>query len=164
MAAFSKGDTPATLPESAVKVVGQERRNVRQGGRHWIEFEFQFDDPNRARRDYRTTFRVDPKTRLPLDMTEEFSSAGKRESRTFVFDYPAEGPRDIYAQGAPRDADDVELRSQPNPQRADDLATLAKLAGGHALKLDQLVWSKPPIKPPSDPKRPYFVVGPLPVP
>jgi hypothetical protein len=29
---------------------------------------------------------------------------------------------------------------------------------------DQLVWSKPLIRPPNDPKRPYFVVGPLPAP
>ena len=61
--------------------------------------------------------RVDPEKKLPDSMT---FTCGKEKMQA-TFDYPAEGPADIYALGVPRDAP-VEDRMPPP-----DLSRILKL-------------------------------------
>ena len=113
-AALGKGTV--TLPNSPVKIVSQSQKPVNEGGRQSIEFRLRFDDPRRNPHEYETTFHVDPKTHLPLDMIEEFPGAQKPLTRKFVFDYPAAGPSDIYELGVPRETPVVDRR-QPRDAR-----------------------------------------------
>jgi hypothetical protein len=69
-------------------VVSRQRREVREAGKKWIEFEIVFFRGGDV-----GTLRVDPETRLPASL------ATKAEKWTF--DYPADGPADIYALGVP---------------------------------------------------------------
>lgn len=76
------------------KIVKQERREVKEGGASWIEFHLTMarGEMNQA------VLRVDPKTKLPAYVL--FTSPHNKEKVTkFEFDYPAEGPADIYAAG-----------------------------------------------------------------
>jgi hypothetical protein len=105
--ALSNGGKLVKEPESRVKVLAQSHREIEEGNRKWIEFDFQFRDPRRMPPEYRTTFRVDPETRLPATMTEHYtfqdqSGAKEMDGRILVFDYPENGPADIYALGVPK--------------------------------------------------------------
>ncbi|MGA2255429.1 MAG: hypothetical protein ABSG53_12255, partial [Thermoguttaceae bacterium] len=83
---FMAGGSWTFLDEN---VVSQKRREVLEGGKCWVEFEVVF-----SRGEEKTgTLRVDPGTRLPAYL--------KTKSQTFTFQYPAEGPADIYALGVP---------------------------------------------------------------
>ncbi len=113
----SEGDRALQLPESPIQIVGRTRRDVSDRdvtGRdcRWIEYTFACRDPRRAPHDYQMTFRVDPKTQLPVEMrsTEKFSSNDPAVERIFALDYPEAGPSDIYALGAPPDAQVVDRR------------------------------------------------------
>jgi hypothetical protein len=71
------------------EVVSQKRREVWEAGKKWIEFDVEF-----SRGDIRSgTLRVDPETRLPVFLA--------MKSYKCLFDYPADGPSDIYAVGVP---------------------------------------------------------------
>lgn len=78
------------------KILRQERREVAEEGKTWIEFEMLLSrgQMNQA------TLRVDPETRLPVHLRMT-SPRDKSKSVTMQFDYPADGPQDIYALGAP---------------------------------------------------------------
>ena len=80
------------------KILEQQRREVVEGGKTWIEFQMVLwrREMNQA------TLRVDPKTRLPVYMIIA-SPKDQTNSIRWVFDYPAEGPTDIYALGVPRE-------------------------------------------------------------
>ncbi len=80
------------------KIVRQQRREVSEGGKTWIEFELVLwrGEMNHA------TLRVDPETRLPVYLLS-FSPQDKDKSAKWVFDYPSDGPSDIYALGVSRD-------------------------------------------------------------
>src|SRR5262249_18275678 len=78
----AEGDRAIGLPESLIQVVRRPRRDVRRGDgdrggdRRWTEFTFACRDSRRIPADYQVTFRVDPDTRLPVEMrsTEKFSA------------------------------------------------------------------------------------------
>jgi hypothetical protein len=80
------------------EVVEQHRRDVAERGGNWIEFELVFF------RGYRGTLRVDPRTRLPVSLVFTDPKSAKATAWTWSFDYPANGPGDIYALGAPATA------------------------------------------------------------
>jgi hypothetical protein len=77
------------------KVVEQQRREVTEGGRKWIEFHLVFWRGNANR----GTLRVDPKTKLPGSLI--VATPDGKTSVTWAFDYPASGPGDVFALGAP---------------------------------------------------------------
>ena len=91
-------DTIGPWLMGAETILHQERREVKEDGRAWIEFQLTLSrgEMNQA------TLRVDPKTKLPVYLL--FSSPkDKTKFSKFEFDYPTDGPSDIYAVGVPRD-------------------------------------------------------------
>jgi hypothetical protein len=80
------------------KIVEQKRQETKEGGKTWIEFHLVLSrgEMNQA------TLRVDPETRLPVSLLTT-SSKDKNKSFKWTFDYPKEGPADIYGLGVSRD-------------------------------------------------------------
>lgn len=108
----SEGDRALRVSESPIQIVSRKRRDVPDGDRRWIEYTFACRDSRRTIKDYQVTFRVDPKTQLPVEMrsTEKYSSNDPADERVYAIDYPETGPGDIYALGVPRDAKVVDRR------------------------------------------------------
>jgi hypothetical protein len=80
------------------KVVEQHRRDVTEGDHKWIEFQLVFYRPVGDR----GTLRVDPQTKLPVSLI--VATPDGKTSVTWTFDYPTNGPADVYAVGAPASA------------------------------------------------------------
>lgn len=80
------------------KVVQQQRREITDAGRTWIEFHMGLwrGEMNQA------TLRVDPDTRLPVYLLQ-VSPKDPTQSVKWEFDYPSDGPANIYALGVPRE-------------------------------------------------------------
>jgi len=78
------------------RVVSQQRREVREPGKNWIDFDLVFwrGDLNLG------TLRVDPETRLPVSLVFRSRTDAKR-SMSYDCTYPGTGPADIYALGVP---------------------------------------------------------------
>jgi hypothetical protein len=76
------------------RVVSQQRREVIESGKKWVEFELIFwrGETNHG------TLRIDPETRLPVYLLLR-SPATPAKSQKWAFDYPANGPTNIYALG-----------------------------------------------------------------
>ncbi len=97
-----------------LRIVKQRQRTETEQGRRWILYELELQrtyDGLETPREMATTaveIRVDPEKMLPDSMTE-FVGEVKVEA---AFDYPNEGPADIYALGVPRDAP-IEDRTPP---------------------------------------------------
>jgi hypothetical protein len=89
----------AGLPGMILK--DQKRRQREKDERKWDEYELHFLIPTRPDVDVRMTFVVDAQTHLPHSMT--MKSIGG-ESIECTFDYPENGPADVYALGVPKDA------------------------------------------------------------
>jgi hypothetical protein len=109
---IARGDEKLGSPMPRGETVAQNRSDVEHDGRKFIEYELTVENKlsGRPPRTLTTnfTFRVDPETRLVRSMTMTQDEDGKP---TFVgyeevveFDYPDEGPTDIFALGVPRDA------------------------------------------------------------
>ncbi len=100
---------------STEKIVHQERREVEEAGRTWIEFDMVlWRGANNL-----ATLRVDPETRLPVHLV--FASADDTaETVTWEFDYPQSGPADVYALGVPEDTRVVDLRLPAEAQEVLD--------------------------------------------
>ncbi len=98
------------LPQSGIEFIDRSQRNVRDGDRLWTEFTFQCRDPQRTPPEFTTTLRVDPGSRLPVEMrtTEKFANSDKGVERIFKFDYPEHGPADIYDLGVARSTKVIE--------------------------------------------------------
>jgi hypothetical protein len=81
------------------KIIDQKRREVSEGGKTWIEFQLVFwrGEANLG------TLRVDPVTKLPMELLLT-APADAANSCKWEFDYPLDGPGDIYALGAPASA------------------------------------------------------------
>jgi hypothetical protein len=80
------------------KVVSQTRREVKEDGKKWIEFDLVFWRGDMSL----GTLRVDPEARLPVCLLLRSRSDGTKSVR-YDYNYPAEGPTDIYALGVPAD-------------------------------------------------------------
>jgi hypothetical protein len=109
---LSEEDSTLKLPDSPIQILGRTHRDVPDGDRRWTEYTFGCRDSRRTVRDYEVTFRVDPKTQLPVEMrsTEKFDANDPADVRIYVMDYPGTGPSDIYALGVPRDSTVVDRR------------------------------------------------------
>jgi hypothetical protein len=81
------------------KIIDQKRREVSEGGKTWIEFQLVFwrGEANQG------TLRIDPVTKLPIELLLT-SPTDATNSCKWEFDYPLDGPGDIYALGAPASA------------------------------------------------------------
>ncbi len=81
------------------RVIKRDRRSINVDGRNWLEYEWalsRYEGGKTAT----ATMRVDPERKLPVFL--QLNAAG--ESVRYDFDYPAEGPADIYALGVPRES------------------------------------------------------------
>jgi hypothetical protein len=78
------------------KLLSKRKREVTEDGKTWIDFEIAFH----RGADNLGTLRVDPDTRLPVYMTLTYSKDVAKSIKC-TFDYPADGPTDIYALGVP---------------------------------------------------------------
>ena len=96
-----RGDAELKAQLSGLILKDQKRTQTEKDGRRWDEYELVFQIPSGPDGDARMTFVVDTQTRLPHSMTWT-SDAG--EAGEFIFDYPENGPADIYALGVPKDA------------------------------------------------------------
>ncbi len=96
-----RGDAELKAQLSGLILKDQKRTQTEKDGRKWDEYELVFQIPSRPDADARMTFVVDTQTRLPRSM--RWTNAGG-EAGEFTFDYPENGPADIYALGVPRDA------------------------------------------------------------
>jgi hypothetical protein len=110
--AIFRGDAIPGDDFDFVGIVEQRQRTVTEQGRRWIVYELELrrgdpndTDPNRTAS---VVIRVDPEKKLPDSMTVTCG----REKMQATFDYPDEGPADVYALGVPRDAP-VEDRTPP---------------------------------------------------
>ncbi len=94
------------------KIVGQKRREFTEEGKTWIEFQLVLwrGEMNHA------TLRVDPETRLPVYLLAVSPKDDTKTSK-WVFDYPSDGPADIYALGVSRDTKIDDLMPADNVQR-----------------------------------------------
>jgi peroxiredoxin len=131
-----RGDKVISVTPGRQKIVKQEFREVHDGDRHWVEFELHITNPGSTPDPVIAIYRIDPETRLPHSckmkdfITDE---AGTPLTPTLVFDYPEDGPRDIYALGVPRD---TEVKTQlatngrqvPSVQQADEREAVAVAA------------------------------------
>ena len=92
------------------RLIKQRQRTVSEQGRRWILYELDLGDPsdNDPNHTGSVVIRVNPETKRPDLVT---LTRGKEKMQA-TFDYPAEGPADIYALGVPRDAR-VEDRMPP---------------------------------------------------
>lgn len=102
--AIFRGQEKLDSPFMAANIVEQKRRRVSSDGKTWIEYELLLE---MAAKRARLVFRVDPETRLPESMKLVGLDEGVAAT-TFRFDYPDEGPADVYALGVPRDAELVD--------------------------------------------------------
>jgi hypothetical protein len=108
----SEWDRALAVPESPIRILGRTHRDVWEGNRRWTEYTVDCRDTRRTRENYRVTFRVDPETKLPVEMrsTEQFSPNDPTVERVYAIDYPEAGPADVYALGVPRDAQVIDRR------------------------------------------------------
>jgi len=104
--AIFRGSSKLDNPFPGMEIVNQKNRHLREAGRSWIEYQL---DLRADWGDQRLTFRVDPQSRLLESMTRVTTPRGdapqvKPYEEKFTFDYPEQGPADIYALGVPRTA------------------------------------------------------------
>lgn len=81
------------------KIIQQERHEVTEAGKMWIDFKLTFHRDARQ-----ATLRVDPENRLPVYLQVE-SPTGAAPPIKWEFDYPDHGPTDIYAMGVSRETE-----------------------------------------------------------
>jgi hypothetical protein len=101
-------DTKLTAPVPHGQVVDQQRRRIVEDGRQWFEYSLTVRaGPGTQGPLGNLVFRVDPQTRLPaslkwkrLDGTPDHPA----EEMTMQFDYPEQGPADVFDLGVPRTA------------------------------------------------------------
>jgi hypothetical protein len=91
-----RGDAELKVGFTGMILKDQKRRQTDRDGRKWDEYELDFQIPSQPDADARMTFVVDAQSHLPHSMTTN--------NGEWNFDYPDNGPADIYALGVPRDA------------------------------------------------------------
>jgi hypothetical protein len=104
------GQTNTTLsaPVPHGQVVDQQRRRIVEDGRQWFEYTLTVRAGEAAQGPLdRLVFRVDPQTHLPASLKwKRLDGTPDRpaEEFTMLFDYPEQGPADVYDLGVPRTA------------------------------------------------------------
>jgi hypothetical protein len=126
------------------KVIAQSRSEVTEDGKTWIDFHLVLWrlDNNEG------TLRVDPKTKLPVELRFN-SDKDPTKSYKWTFDYPAEGPGDIYALGVPHDVKIEDRMPSADAQKVLDAmaASRARIGDFRMVMSDEahedaIVWRK----------------------
>jgi hypothetical protein len=104
--AVFRGDAKLDNPFPGMELVDQRRRHLQWAGRPWVEYQL---DLRADSAEDRLTLLIDPQSRLPESMTilstrRDDSPREKPTEVKFTFDYPEQGPADVYALGVPHDA------------------------------------------------------------
>lgn len=109
---LAEGDRAKAPADSPIQILGRSSRTIQDGTKRWSESTFKCRDSRRKETDYDVTFRIDPATQVPVEMrsTEKIFPADKTAERVYAIDYPEKGPVDVYALGAPADAQVVDRR------------------------------------------------------
>ena len=140
--AIFRGDAVREGGFSGLRIVKQRQQTVTEQGRRWIVYELELErqdgglEPPREIPTISIVIRVNPEKMLPdsATITQGKFNVPQPDSKTVTreavkvevaFDYPAEGPADIYALGVPRDAP-VEDRMPPP-----DLDRIIKIVQQH---------------------------------
>jgi hypothetical protein len=140
--AIFRGDAIREGDLFRLRIVKQRQRTVTEQGRRWILYELELEPRDGGPKPpieiptISMVFRVNPEKMLPDSWTitqgkfkvtlPNSKSVTREEVKVeMAFDYPAEGPADIYALGAPRDAP-VEDRMPPP-----DLDRIIKIVQQH---------------------------------
>ncbi len=125
------------------QIVAQRQRTIVEDGKKWTEFAIEL---SRGTAKY-GTLRVDPDSKLPVDLVFRATPAAE-PSYKWTFDYPPDGPRDVYALGVPTDVavEDHTIAEEPARILAEMAASRARLGD-----FRMLVVTRPPQVPP------YFV-------
>ena len=90
------------------EIVDQSRKTVERDGKKFWQYTFTLKAFDNGRADtYIVVFEVDPETGLPVTWTRR-SLDGMQEI-SFRIAYPQSGPKDIYALGAPKSAEIVDV-------------------------------------------------------
>jgi len=111
-AALFQGEERLSVTGEETTIIAQERREIEDGGRKWIEFHVELRFKGITPDTHTTVYRVDPETNLPV--TAVYGTGKAR--RTVAFRYPDSGPTDIYALGVP---DDMKLVDRVPPPELD---------------------------------------------
>ena len=100
--AILRGDDSLGQPFPDIEFVKQTKRTLAEQGQRWIEYELEFRGGDLTNETNRGTavLRVDPEQMLPASLTISVAEGNMQAA----FDYPEDGPADIYALGVPRDA------------------------------------------------------------
>jgi hypothetical protein len=96
--AIFSGKETLDSPFLDAEVHQQSRRRVEADGRKWVQYDLTL---NFGKTRNRVVFRVDPETLLPHSMNV-FPPDKDAPVVAFLFDYPEDGPKDIYSLGVPR--------------------------------------------------------------
>jgi Protein of unknown function (DUF1559) len=113
--ALARGYGRLEAPFGSLELTLRNRRLVEAEGRSWEEFELtQREGKSRT---VRLVFRVDPETRLPVSLRRAAEDAA---DWSVVFDYPEQGPGDVYALGVPAGVELVDRVPAEDLQRALD--------------------------------------------
>jgi hypothetical protein len=91
-----RGESPQGDRFAEDRIVGRKEHSVEENGQKWLDYELELQ---RGKVTATVVIRVQPETKLPVSMTVVVPGGSVK----FEFDYPAEGPTDIYALGVPRD-------------------------------------------------------------
>ncbi len=125
------------------QIIAQQQQKIVADGQEWIEFTIEL-----ARGAAKHgTLRVDLESKLPVEMAFR-ATPDAEPSIKWTFDYPPDGPRDVYALGAPAGVEIEDYTVAEAPARI-----LAEMAASRARLGDfrMLVVTHPPHVPP------YFV-------
>jgi hypothetical protein len=108
------------------KIIEQNRREITEAGKTWIEFQMVLwrGEMNHV------TLRVDPATRLPIYLLQT-SPKDKTKSSMWEFDYPTDGPADIYALGVPKEVKIDDRMPPDNVQRVIDAMAASRARIGN---------------------------------
>lgn len=88
-------------PRDELQLISQSTSRVNEEGRELLDYEVKVRYRAQPARFF---FRVDAETKLPQRCTVSVTVDGKEVKYGVRFDYPRQGPIDIYALGVPRDA------------------------------------------------------------
>ncbi len=94
-----RGEVKLRGPFSGLVLQGQKQKRIERDGKSWNELELQWSGSTEGKPNAQMTFLIDPQTHLPQSMAGRFG----KDLIEFTFDYPENGPGDVYALGVPKD-------------------------------------------------------------
>ncbi len=98
------------------KLIDKKMEKVDEHGHMWLDYHFTGRDSKHTE-PVRLFFRVDATTKLPNIFRIETSLDGKAITRETRFEYPADGPADVYALGIPKTVELVDRTPSEETKR-----------------------------------------------